>query len=80
MLESSGKTLGETMTLKDRLIADNKIQYKYLKEIAQDLPKPITKDDFLHLLKNKKYINIQTPNKRTRNRTFKSLRAFNAKF
>ena len=53
MLESSNKILGETMTLKDRLLIDNKIKYSYLKEIAQDLPKPITKDDFLHLLKNK---------------------------
>lgn len=61
MLESSNKILGETMTLKDRLLIDNKIKYSYLKEIAQDLPKPITKDDFLHLLKNKKYVNIQTP-------------------
>lgn len=61
MLKSSSKTLGETMTLKDRLLIDNKIKYSYLKEIAQDLPKPITKDDFLHLLKNKKYVNIQTP-------------------
>ena len=61
MLESSNKILGETMTLKDRLLIDNKIKYSYLKEIALDLPKPITKDDFLHLLKNKKYVNIQTP-------------------
>ena len=59
--ESSNKILGETMTLKDRLLIDNKIKYSYLKEIAQDLPKPIIKDDFLHLLKNKKYVNIQTP-------------------
>ena len=50
-----------TKTLKDRLLIDNTIKYSYLKEIAQDLPKPITKDDFLHLLKNKKYVNIQTP-------------------
>ena len=61
MLKSTQKAQGQTMTLKDRLLIDNKIKYSYLKEIAQDLPKPITKDDFLHLLKNKKYANIQTP-------------------
>ena len=72
MLESSNKILGETMTLKDRLLIDNKIKYSYLKEIAQDLPKPITKDDFLHLLKNKKYVNIQTPIKELEIEPFKA--------